>query len=83
VNQIQSDGKFKEFLNILFVHFATEEFIHEGKVILIDFEVAVEFCLWVLLASLIIEFNQECEVEILILIISRSSFSDLGKKILQ
>ena len=43
VNQIHRERKFKEFLNILLVHFATEEFIHEGKVILIDFEVAVEF----------------------------------------
>jgi hypothetical protein len=62
VNQILREGKFKEFINILLVRLAPEEFIHEGKVILIYFEVAVEFFLRVLLASLIVKFNQECEV---------------------
>ena len=62
VYQILREGKFKEFINILLVRLAPEEFIHEGKVILIDFEVAVEFFLRVLLASLIVKFNQECEV---------------------
>jgi hypothetical protein len=81
VNQIHRDGKLKEFLNIIRVQFVTKEFVHEGIVILIYLQVAVEYFLIVLLASLIIEFNQECEVGILILIISGCTFSDI--KILQ
>ena len=30
VNQIHREGTLKEFINIIRVHFATEEFVHEG-----------------------------------------------------
>jgi len=75
MNQIDHEGNLKELINLLHVQIVSEDFVHECKVILVYLEVSVEFSLTVLLASLIIEFNQESDLKILILRFSGSFFS--------
>jgi hypothetical protein len=54
MNQIHREGHVKELINILHAQSVAEYLVHEGKVILVDFEVTVEFFLIVLLAGLVV-----------------------------
>ena len=76
MNQIDHEGNFKELINLLHVQIVSEDFVQECKVILVYLEVSVEFSLTILLASLIVEFNQESDLKIQILRFSGYFFSD-------
>jgi len=52
MNQIHRVGHIKELINILHAQSVAKYLVHEGKVILVDLEVTVEFSLIVLLAGL-------------------------------
>ena len=62
MNQGHREGHAKKFSNILHAQFVTEDLVHEGKVILINFEVTVECSLICLFAGLIIKLHQESDL---------------------
>jgi hypothetical protein len=62
MNQGHREGHAKEFSNILHAQLVTKDMVHEGKVILVDLELAEECSLICLFAGLVIKLYQESDL---------------------